>query len=145
MYIPTAFPIRPAAVRKNADFIIYIFDSVIRRLIAAGNAGLWGTELFSTKNGFLDSTRNDPMQSEHFRTTGRGERICTFVADRGELQVPFAFITIREGHFPQHGSSVDALKPYVHVAKSLPGGYCNNDEQTSACRKTSAEERTLHQ
>ncbi|OAQ97096.1 hypothetical protein LLEC1_04176 [Akanthomyces lecanii] len=117
-----AFRIRPATV-ADADFIIGAFDSVIPVLIAAGNVGQWGTELFSDKAGFSDSTREDLAQSERFRTTGQGERIRTFVAEAHESRASVAFITIREGHFSQHISSLGALKAAVDEADSLPGGF----------------------
>ncbi|ATY65670.1 Acyl-N-acyltransferase [Cordyceps militaris] len=115
------FQIRPATV-EDANFIIEAFDSVIPVLIAAGNVGQWGTELFSEKGGFLDSTRDDLTQSEHFRLTSQGERIRSFVAEDAS-QTPIAFITIREGQFSQHVSSLSALSPYVDEAESLPGGF----------------------
>ncbi|OAA72869.1 Acyl-CoA N-acyltransferase [Akanthomyces lecanii RCEF 1005] len=117
-----AFRIRPATV-KDADFIIGAFDSVIPVLIEAGNAGQWGTELFSDKDGFPDSTRDDLAQSEHFRTTGQGERMRTFVAEAHGSRARVAFITIREGHFSQHISSLGALKASVDEAESLPSGF----------------------
>ncbi len=116
------FHIRPATV-EDADFIIGAFDSVIPVLIAAGNVGQWGTELFSDKDGFLDSTRDDLAQSEHFRATGQGERVRILVAEAHESRVPVAFVTVREGHFSQHVSSLGALKAYVDEAEALPGGY----------------------
>lgn len=116
------FRIRPATV-QDTNFIIGAFDSVIPVLIAAGNVGQWGTELFSDKDGFPDSTRDDLVQSEHFRTTGQGERMRTFVAETHESPAPVAFITIREGHFSQHLSSLGALKASLDEAEGLPGGY----------------------
>ncbi|XWW96054.1 hypothetical protein V2A60_004024 [Cordyceps javanica] len=117
-----AFQIRSATV-VDTDFIIGAFDSVIPVLIAAGNVGQWGTELFSEKDGFLDSTRDDLLQSERFRMTGQGERIRIFVAGANDSRDLVAFITVREGHFSQHISSLGALKPYVDEAESLRGGY----------------------
>lgn len=114
------FHIRPATV-EDADFIVGAFDSVIPVLIAAGNSGQWGTQLFSAKDGFADSTREDLTQSEHFRTTGEGERMRIFVAESTSARV--AFITIRERHFSQHILSLGSLKAYVDEAEALPGGY----------------------
>lgn len=118
------FNIRPAVVNDTA-FIIGAFDSVIPVLIAAGNSGQWGTELFSEKEGFLDAMRDDLLQSEKFRMTGEGERIRIFIAEHNESdkQTRVAFITIRERHFSQHVSSLGAMKQYVDEADSLPGGY----------------------
>ncbi|KAJ3472487.1 hypothetical protein NLG97_g10950 [Lecanicillium saksenae] len=115
-----AFSIRPATV-EDADFIIGAFDSVIPVLIAAGNSGQWGTQLFSEKEGFADSMRDDLVQSERFRTTGEGERIRIFIAESRSERV--AFFTVRERHFSQHVSALGALKRYVDEAESLPGGY----------------------
>ncbi|KAJ2967693.1 hypothetical protein NQ176_g9538 [Zarea fungicola] len=114
------FNIRPAIV-KDGDFIIGAFDSVIPVLIAAGNEGQWGTELFSAKEGFSYSVCDDLIQSENLRVTGEGERIRTFIAEAD--RTPVAFITIRERHFSQHITSLDALRNYVEEAESLPGGY----------------------
>ncbi|KAJ6782601.1 hypothetical protein PWT90_00154 [Aphanocladium album] len=114
------FNIRPATI-EDADFIIGAFDSVIPALIAAGNSGQWGTQLFSEKDGFTDSMRDDLVQSERFRTKEEGERIRIFIAERESDSV--AFITVRERHFSQHVSTLGALKRYVDEADSLAGGY----------------------
>lgn len=123
----SSFAIRPAT-ESDAEFLLGAFDSVIPVLLAAGNGGQWGTQLFSSKDGFAESLRADLVQSENFRLTGKGEQLRIFIAESTSPtaqpdSIPVAFITIRERHFSQHVSSLGALKSYVDEADALPGGY----------------------
>lgn len=78
---PNTFSVRDAGAAPNdVDFIIAAFDSTIPVLISTGNSGMWGTELFSAKDGFAKVTKEDVEQSQKFRLTGQGEATRQFIA-----------------------------------------------------------------
>ncbi|POR38936.1 Uncharacterized protein TPAR_00855 [Tolypocladium paradoxum] len=138
---PTTFHIRNAGSSpSDADFIVAAFDSTIPYLESTGNSGQWGTQLFSEKDGFIQSTRDDVGQSEKFRQTGQGERIRTFIAqvhdteysdsedglvrhvdDEGKTFLPVGAITFRDDEFSEHILVHEDLKPHAEQAKAGGG------------------------
>ncbi|GJN72764.1 hypothetical protein PLIIFM63780_006828 [Purpureocillium lilacinum] len=79
---PNVFHIRNAGLwPHDADFMIAAFDSTIPHLAAGGNAGQWGVEPFSRKDGFIQETHDDVRLSEEYRLTGKGDPVRTFIAE----------------------------------------------------------------
>jgi len=79
---PNVFHIRNARLwPHDADFMIAAFDSTIPHLAAGGNAGQWGVEPFSRKDGFIQETHDDVRLSEEYRLTGKGDPVRTFIAE----------------------------------------------------------------
>ncbi|KAL3961492.1 hypothetical protein ACCO45_003015 [Purpureocillium lilacinum] len=79
---PNVFHIRNAGLwPHDADFMIAAFDSTIPHLAAGGNAGQWGVEPFSRKDGFIQETHDDVRLSEEDRLTGKGDPVRTFIAE----------------------------------------------------------------
>lgn len=125
------FNVRFAGTEPNdAEFIVASFDSTLPPLAAAGNSGMWGTQPFSQKVGFLETTRQDVIQSEKFRLTGEGEKVRLFIVEvevdnsvsvndslhtrqdaEGRLFLSVGAAQILEDHFPKHLHSVDNLRP----------------------------------
>lgn len=62
---------------EDTDFMVAAFDSCIPKC-----GGMWGTQPFSAKDGFVESTREDILAAERYRTTGTGEALRIFVAER---------------------------------------------------------------
>lgn len=79
---PNVFHIRNAGLwPHDAGFMIAAFDSTIPHLAAGGNAGQWGVEPFSRKDGFIQETHDDVRLSEEYRLTGKGDPVRTFIAE----------------------------------------------------------------
>ena len=79
---PNVFHIRNARLwPPAADSMIAAFDSTIPHLAAGGNAGQWGVEPFSRKDGFIQETHDDVRLSEEYRLTGKGDPVRTFIAE----------------------------------------------------------------
>ncbi|KAI1029732.1 hypothetical protein LB503_008009 [Fusarium chuoi] len=76
------FSFRDASVSFNdAQFIANAMDSTIPHLVAAGNAGQWGTEPLSSKESFMKKMHDAVSKSEQFCRTGTGDRERIFIAE----------------------------------------------------------------
>ncbi|KAF5980787.1 hypothetical protein FBULB1_5019 [Fusarium bulbicola] len=76
------FTFRDASASCNdAQFIADAMDSTIPHLVAAGNAGQWGTEPLSTKESFMQKMHEAVSKSDQFCKTGTGDRERMFIAE----------------------------------------------------------------
>ncbi|KAM4067018.1 hypothetical protein HRG_001028 [Hirsutella rhossiliensis] len=147
----TPFQVRDGTSPDDADFIVAAFDSSIAYLDSTGNGGQWGTQLFSSSSGFLESTRHDIEQSVNFSQTGQGERIRVFIAQvddaaaggrdsksdsdsdndglsrttdrkQGKTMLSVGAMTIRDNEFARF-IDLDGgdLKPHVDAARGAGG------------------------
>ncbi|KAH6659468.1 hypothetical protein BKA67DRAFT_652696 [Truncatella angustata] len=68
---------------EDTEFLVAAFDSCIPYCESVGSGGMWGSQPFSAKDGFLKSTQDDVLHSERYRTTGEGEEaVRIFVAEQ---------------------------------------------------------------
>ncbi|KAF4493708.1 hypothetical protein FAGAP_10161 [Fusarium agapanthi] len=76
------FTFRDASASCNdAQFIADAMDSTIPHLVAAGNAGQWGTEPLSKKESFMQKMHDAASKSDQFCKTGTGDRERIFIAE----------------------------------------------------------------
>lgn len=73
------------AEQEDTDFLVAAFDSCISYCESVGSGGMWGSQLFSEKAGFLQATAEDVVASEKHRTTGEGEAVRIFIAERAAV------------------------------------------------------------
>uniref|UniRef100_A0A0D2Y1Z8 N-acetyltransferase domain-containing protein n=1 Tax=Fusarium oxysporum (strain Fo5176) TaxID=660025 RepID=A0A0D2Y1Z8_FUSOF len=66
---------------NDAQFMADAMDSTIPHLVAAGNAGQWGTEPLSRKESFMQKMHDAVSKSEQFCETGAGDRERIFIAE----------------------------------------------------------------
>lgn len=110
----TMFVIRPAGLFPNdADFFIATFDATIEHLKSIGHEGQWGTTPFSQKEGFIETTKQDVVQSERFRKTKDGERLLLWIAENTNVDEP---IVHQDGQF---GRLDDNRQPRLSVGAAM--------------------------
>ncbi|KAF5672081.1 hypothetical protein FDENT_10689 [Fusarium denticulatum] len=81
------FSFRDASASFNdAQFIADAMDSTIPHLVAAGNAGQWGTEPLSRKESFMQKMHDAVSKSEQFCRTGTGDPERIFIAEVQDKQ-----------------------------------------------------------
>ncbi|KAF5623877.1 hypothetical protein F52700_9893 [Fusarium sp. NRRL 52700] len=133
------FSFRDASASFNdAQFIADAMDSTIPHLVAAGNAGQWGTEPLSRQEIFMPKMHEAVSKSEQFCRTGTRDRERIFIADveddqtdsetstngnlsrrvdeNGKSFVSVGFVKIVEEQFVSYLKESESLKAQVEPA-----------------------------
>ncbi|KAK2934144.1 hypothetical protein FoTM2_005389 [Fusarium oxysporum f. sp. vasinfectum] len=105
---------------NDAQFMADAMDSTIPHLVAAGNAGQWGTEPLSRKESFMQKMHDAVSKSEQFCETGAGStangNLSRRVDENGKSFVSVGFVKIVEEQFVSYLKETESLKAQIEPA-----------------------------